>query len=79
MDFLRPTKRSYESVDLERGGEAQLNVWRGEGKVKSKEKGNPSFFAQMTIYDCVFFNLLLLFKAGSDRGLCVYLSFGSRA
>jgi hypothetical protein len=53
MDFLRPTKRSYESVDLERGGEVQLNVWRGEGKVKSKEKGNPSFFAQMTIYDCV--------------------------
>jgi hypothetical protein len=53
MDFLRPTKRSYESVDLERGGEVQLNVWRGEGKVKIKEKGNPSFFAQMTIYDCV--------------------------
>lgn len=52
-DSLRPTKRSDESVGLECRGEVQQNVWRGEGKVKSKEKGNPSIFAQMTIYDCV--------------------------
>lgn len=76
-DSLRPTKRSDESVDLECGGEVQQDVWWGEGKVKSKEKGNPSIFAQMTIYDCVF--NLLLFKAGSDRGLCGYLSFRSLA